>query len=312
MTKHCNICEKPLIAKLYKVVDPITKEIFAIYKCSNCGLSHTIPQPTNLDRYYGKVYYGSRHSFTAKYCIKRRMSFLGAAIKLIGKGYTDKKLLDIGCGDGSFLLAAKKAGWKVIGTELAPKSARSVGLNVMETVEEVIKQQSGSDNSLFDCITMWHSLEHIKDIKTTLSQLSKLLKPDGKLIIAVPDNGSFQSKFFKSKWLHLDVPRHLYHFDGSSLSFCLKDAGFTIANQWHQEIEYDLIGWSQSSMNCFLPIPNAFLDILTGKSKSKSNILKILIFLIGSLITALCMPVVAMEKVLGCGGTLIIATQQSL
>ena len=157
------------------------------------------------------------------------------------------------------MIAARNLGWEVSGTEINPDLARAAGLNVGKSVDSL------SCFGEFDCITMWHSLEHLVDIKSTLSQISKRLKPNGKLMIAVPDNGGLQAKFFKYKWLLLDFPRHRYHFDEDSLSFSLKDAGFTVQHQWHQEIEYDLMGWSQSALNCFFSIPNNFLDILMRK-----------------------------------------------
>ncbi len=295
MTQICNVCGNKLITRFPKVLDPITNEMFAIHKCKGCGLGHTVPQPKNLSRYYGTIYYGNRHSFTSGYCTRRRLGFVASAIK----EETGKKLLDIGCGDGSFLLAARDAGWEVVGTEINTDLARAGGLDVREEIEQV------SDCALFDCITMWHSLEHMRDIRATLSQLSKLLKPNGKLLIAVPDNGGLQSKVFRHRWLHLDVPRHLYHFDAGSLSFCLRCAGFTIQHQWHQELEYDLIGWSQSALNCFFPVPNIFFDYLTGKQRNFSRLLNISSFALGSILTVLSLPVVAAGALFGRGGTLI-------
>ena len=295
MTKICNVCGNKLITRFPKVLDPITNEMFAIHKCKGCGLGHTVPQPKNLSRYYGTIYYGNRHSFTSNYCTKRRLRFVASAIN----EEDGKRLLDIGCGDGSFLLAARDAGWEVVGIEINPDLARTAGLDVREDIEQV------SDSSLFDCITMWHSLEHIRDIRSTLSQLSKLLKPNGKLLIAVPNNSGLQSKVFRNRWLHLDVPRHLYHFDTISLSFCLRCAGFIIQRQWHQELEYDLIGWSQSALNYVFSNPNVFFDYLTGKQRNLSTLLNISNFALGSILTVLSLPLVAAGTLFGRGGTLI-------
>ena len=295
MTQICNVCENKLITRFPKILDPITNETFAIHKCSGCGLGHTVPQPRNLSRYYGTIYYGNRHSFTSSYCTRRRLRFVASAIN---EG-TGKRLLDIGCGDGSFLLAVRDAGWEVVGTEINPDLARAAGLDVIEDIEQM------SDCALFDCITMWHSLEHMRDIRSTLSQLSKLLKPNGKLLIAVPDNGGLQSNVFRHRWVHLDVPRHLYHFDADSLSFCLRYAGFTIQHQWHQELEYDLIGCSQSVLNYFFPVPNVFLDILMGKQMNLSTLLNISFFTLGSILIALSLPAVATGTLFGRGGTFI-------
>jgi len=217
---------------------------------------------------------------------------------------TGKRLLDIGCGDGSFLLAAREDGWDVIGTELNPCHARSAGLDVRKTIDQV----PASDP--FDCITMWHTLEHMPDIKSTLGQTAKLLKPNGKLILAVPDSGGFQAMIFKHKWFHADVPRHLYHFDAGSLRYSLRSAGYSIQRQWHQELEYDLLGWSQSALNCIMP-PNIFLDCLTGKGKSHSKSVNASVFVLGLLLSILFLPAVAVGTVMGRGGTLVTVAYQT-
>lgn len=285
MSEICSICGNKLIPRFLNIPDSLTSLTFTIYKCPKCRLGHTIPQPENLTAHYDN-YYGNRHGFTANYCTKRRLRFAVAAMKK----QPGKRLLDIGCGDGSFLLAARDAGWDVMGTEINPEPGRAAGLDVRENISQM------SDCAQFDCITMWHTLEHMRDIKSTLSQLSDLLKPNGKLLIAVPDNGGLQARFFKGKWLHLDVPRHLYHFDAESLSFCLKRAGFTVQHQWHQELEYDLIGWSQSALNCLLPTSNVFLDQITGKQGNHTTLIKTSSFVLGSIRTVLSLPAVAVEN----------------
>ena len=257
----CNLCKGTLTSRFNKVRDPITNESFFILKCTKCGLGHTHPHPADLIRYYGSHYYGSRHGITSKFCARRRVRFLE---RIAGKATNKKKLLDIGCGDGTFLLSASEAGWKVMGTEMNPRPARAFGLDVRQALGEI------DHSERFDCVTMWHSLEHMKDIKSTLLLIARLLDPQGHLIIAVPDNGSLQAKLFGPRWLHLDVPRHLYHFDPGSLRFSLENIGFHVRSSRHPEIEYNLIGWSQSAMNYLHPTPNIFFDFLTGKGKDHS------------------------------------------
>jgi len=295
MIENCAVCGGALAPHFPEVRDPLTDEIFAIYKCKGCGLGHTFPRPQELSKYYGLQYYGNRHGFTLRRSIKRRLGFVASAM---GSG-SGRWLLDVGCGDGSFLLAAKDVGWNVMGTEMNPEPARGSGLDVKVGVDQVPLEPQ------FDCVTMWHSLEHMRDIKSTLTRIAGLLQPDGRLFIAVPDNGGFQAKIFRHEWLHLDVPRHLYHFDASSLRYCLQSAGYAIERQWHQEFEYDLLGWSQSALNCIMPYPNVFLDYLTGKRKdhSKSSILSN--FVLGSFLTFLSLPAVAAGTLWGRGGTLI-------
>jgi len=296
MLQHCTVCGGSLTPHLLEVRDPLTKKSFSIKRCSGCGLGHTVPQPQNMSPYYALQYYGNRHGVTLEHCIRRRLRFVASAVR----PKTGKRLLDIGCGDGSFLLAAREKGWDVMGTELDSQPARSVGLDVRESIDEIPLTEP------FDCITMWHTLEHVRDVESTLMQTAKLLKPNGKMIISVPDNGGLQAKIFRGQWLHMDVPRHLYHFEASSLNFCLQSAGFAIERQWHQEFEYDLLGWSQSALNCIMPDPNVFFDFLTGKQKKHSKSIVLVNIVLGSFLTLLSLPAVVAGTLWGRGGTLIV------
>jgi SAM-dependent methyltransferase len=296
MLVNCVICGYRLEPHFKAVRDPITQETFSIFRCMHCRLGHTVPQPEDLDRYYQESYYGNRHGFTSSFCVKRRLRFVAAA-EPDGCG---KRLLDIGCGDGSFLLAARKAGWNVMGTERSPVSARGAGLDVEESLDRV------TASGTFDCITMWHTLEHMRDIPYTLSTIARLLKPDGKLMIAVPDSGGIQAFVFGPNWLHTDVPRHLYHFDSKALSHCIDAAGFTVRQQWHQEFEYDLLGWSQSILNLLLPLPNVFFDSLRGRKGRAGRFTRFCGFLLGLLLTVVSLPALVLGTLTGRGGTLIV------
>jgi SAM-dependent methyltransferase len=296
MQQTCTVCGNELSPHFPEVPDPLTGEFFAIYRCVRCGLGHTLPQPEDLGRYYATVYYENRHGFTLRHCIRRRLGFVAAAVPPA----ISRRLLDIGCGDGSFLLAAKDAGWDVMGTELNPLTARSTGLDVMEAIEQIPASHQ------FDCITMWHTLEHMRDVPAMLRQITSRLKPEGKLIIAVPDWGGLQARVFRARWLHLDVPRHLYHFDSGALRYSLASAGYAIHHEWHQEFEYDLLGWSQSALNYLLSYPNLFFDLLTGKPTKCSRLMNVTGFVLGAALTALLLPALAIGTLTGCGGTYIV------
>lgn len=276
--------------------DPLTGELFSVYSCTGCGLGHTWPKPENPGRYYPEQYYGNRHGFTLRRCIGRRMGIVASAMHREPAG----SLLDIGCGDGSFLLAAREAGWRVMGTELNPVPGRNRGLEVAEAVSEI------KGSCLFDCITMWHTLEHMADIPSMLADAARLLKQNGRLIIAVPDYGGLQARLFSKNWLHLDVPRHLYHFDAQALQRSLDRAGFSIRRSRHQEFEYDLLGWSQSMLNCLLPMPNVFFDLLTGKPSSAGVFAKSAGLVLGALLTLLFLPALLVGTMAGRGGSLVV------
>lgn len=297
---RCNLCGNELTTRFPRVLDAQTGESFEIAQCAQCDLGHTRPQPENLSRHYGTTYHGGRHGLTAKYCARRRVRFVESLIRS-GDGL---RMLDVGCGDGTFLLAARQRGWQTIGTEFNPKIARSFGLDVRESVEDA--RSAGP----FDCITLWHSLEHISDPRSEILALSSMLKSNGVLLIAVPNAAGLQARLFGRHWLHLDVPRHLYHFNDHSLASLLELAGLSPIRRWNQEFEYDLLGWSQSALNALMPNQNVFYRTIVGKRAGLSRGAVLVNAVLGTVFSALSLPAVVAGTAAGRGGTLIVAARR--
>lgn len=301
----CNACGASTLATRFdRVRDPQTGEIFSILECPKCGLGHTAPQPADLAPYYGAAYHGGRHGFTADYCARRRLRIVEEFSARGDGSERHLKLLDVGCGDGTFLLRARDAGWQVAGTEMNAQIARAAGLDVRANVEEF------RDLAPFDAITLWHSLEHIRDPRALVASLLPLLSETGHLVIAVPDADGLQARAFGAKWLHLDAPRHLFHFGEKSLTALLERCGFRPVRWRHQEFEYDLLGWSQSALNCLMPKPNVFFNSLAGKPTGAGAVAVAANNLLGASLSVLSLPAVPLSSMLGRGGTLVVAAQR--
>lgn len=294
-THGCAVCGAPLTVRFPQVLDPQTLEHFAIEACTSCGLGHTTPQPEDLGRYYGPTYHGNRHGFTARYCMWRRLRFLRQVSSQPGKA------LDIGCGSGEWLLALKERGFDVYGTEFSPTIARGLGLTVEESLDAVAK------HGPFGVITLWQSLEHMRDPAAVMRQAVALLEPQGTLIVAVPDAQSTQAKLFGTRWVHLDVPRHLFHFGEQSLRQAFESTGLNVVRTWHHELEIDLIGWSQSTLNHLSPMPNIFFDVVAGRPTRAGVARAATHFAMGTAFTAAALAPVAVSTALGDGGTLVMA-----
>lgn len=164
------------------------------------------------------------------------------------RGLRRGRLLDIGSGRGRFLAAAKAAGWDVVGVEfepgLATTSARRFGVPVI--VGDAV---SADVPGTFDVVTMWHVLEHVPDPRAALERAASLLRPGGTLIVSVPNNDSVQARLGGDGWLHLDVPRHLWHFTPSSLSRLVSRSGLRVVRIGHFYPEMEAIGVVQTALN---------------------------------------------------------------
>jgi SAM-dependent methyltransferase len=296
---RCPVCDGGLREALTGVLDPQSGEAFGIVRCSRCQLGITVPQPEDLGRYYGERYYGDRHGITRRYCMWRRIRL----IKRVTRSAAPGTLVDVGCGDGSFLLEAKRAGWSVIGTEVNDRIP-APGLEIWGSLDELRRRAP------FGCITLWHSLEHLTEPAETLADLARMLVPGGTLVAAVPDSGGLQARWFGRHWFHLDVPRHLYHFGLPSLRAALDRAGLDVVGVWHHEAEYDSFGWIQSALNRIMPCPNILFDALTRRPRrvSRARVAANAALACVMLLPALIATVVSTW--MGQGGTIIVAARR--
>ena len=284
---------------LLGVPDPQSGDAFSIVRCLQCQLGMTLPEPEDLEPYYGERYYGGRHWITRRYCAWRRMR----VIKQTTRGTTPSTLVDIGCGDGSFLLEARQAGWTVLGTEVNDRIP-SPGLEIWGSLDDL------RTRAPFGCITLWHSLEHLRDPMRALADLAEMLVPGGTFVVAVPNSRGLQARLFGRHWLHLDVPRHLYHFSLPSLRAELDRAGLEVTRVWHHEVEYDWFGWIQSALNGVMPRPNILFDVLTRRPRrvSRLRLAANAVLALLALIPAFGATVVSTW--MGQGGTMIVAARR--
>ncbi len=180
----------------------------------------TSPKPNDdvLGKYYESKDYIShtdakRSLFEKLYHVVKSYS-LRKKVKLISRlNKGSGELLDIGAGTGDFLVEAKKRGWNIFGTEPNSQAKKLAEQKEIRLASETSDYQ----NQKFDVITMWHVLEHIPNLKNQIIELRRLLKPNGHLIIAVPNFKSYDAKYYKSFWAAYDVPRHLWHFSKNSI-----------------------------------------------------------------------------------------------
>lgn len=197
----------------------VSKEKFRLEYSTETDMLVTQPIPENLSNYYESNNYIS-HKDEAKTLLEKvyqtvKKIALKRKLALINKyANTSKTILDIGCGTGEFLITAKKNKWNTVGVEIndeARNKSSKKNITTYKLIEEVKSSQ-------FNIITLWHVLEHLKDLNGTITKISSLLDTDGTLIIAVPNYKSYDANYYKEYWAAYDTPRHLWHFSQKSIS----------------------------------------------------------------------------------------------
>jgi 2-polyprenyl-3-methyl-5-hydroxy-6-metoxy-1,4-benzoquinol methylase len=211
----------------------VSNKNFTVLKDEISGLLITSPQPSLdvLGNYYksdtyishtdaNKTLFDKSYQWVKKYTLKQKQ-------KLINDFNTETKtILDIGCGTGEFLKLCQEHNWQVAAVE-PNKGARALAENKLRIkiptdLAEIKERQ-------FDIITLWHVLEHVPNLNEYILQLEKLLKPNGRLIVAVPNHESYDADYYQEFWAAYDAPRHLWHFSKKSIALLFESVNMKVA-----------------------------------------------------------------------------------
>lgn len=220
----CNLCgctSVSVLANRSRSGHPLRTVI-----CSRCGLAWTDPLPHNPRDFYAddyRVRYKSSYSPKPKHILRAGNVALSRYRKIEQLLSKSLKILDVGSGGGEFAYLLKTIGQDVKGIEpnkgYAEYSIREYGLDI----QVGFIQDSAFKTESFDLITIWHVLEHTESPFDVLSKLHSLLKPQGILVIEVPNiEATCQSP--KSTFHEA----HIFHFNVSTLQRLAKKSGFTM------------------------------------------------------------------------------------
>lgn len=239
-------------------------ETYRLVKCGQCGMGYLNPRPieTEIGRYYQESYGPYQAPPTRRLKDRPRLrQYLESLVRSHYFGYPpplrhfrdrlaariarwtlrpdrgslthlpyhgEGRLLDFGCGSGWYAHRMKERGWQVTGLDFSSHAAKQVEklfgipVHVGTLPHPDLKPQS------FDMITMGAVLEHVHDPHQVVGAAATLLKPGGRLVIAVPNWSSWGFRFFGPYWWGLELPRHLLHFTPATLARLIKSHGLIV------------------------------------------------------------------------------------
>jgi len=303
----CFNCGCTQYAELFRARDFDTAlNSFPIRCCRQCELNYTGEVDDNLlAAIYSSSYYGSEKAkFLSVIETLIKIGHHRQAKKILalyrgqqpGQITTDQavSVLDIGCGRALLLQEFDKLGADCLGierSEFPRKELDRINIHIGALHDSELTDEH------FDIIILWHVLEHITRLGSLIKELPGHLNPDGLLVISVPNFSSWQSRFFKQHWFHLDIPRHVTHLDIKWLERTLGAMGLKIISRNTFTVSQNIYGFIQSSLNKLFPQkPNRLYKLLTqGQGQGRQDWLSLLAW---SLLAVPFVPLAILESLI--------------
>lgn len=252
LIRACPLCRETDLRELFTACDPhygISGD-YQIVRCTVCGLRFVNPMPSDeeLAALYPSDYYAYRDAPKAsRWKLKAK--------KILGYWQGTKepifarpgRFLDIGCGSGDFVAQMSAQGWDSHGVEINKQAAlkgRMRGLQISGTIRDA---NFGAEQ--FDYVRASHSFEHVTRPHETLDEIHGLLKPAGRLLVAVPNVDSLAARVFKRYWWHLCPPVHPFGYSVKTLSRLLEQHGFRVTQVVFNSDYVGLLGSLQIWLN---------------------------------------------------------------
>ena len=225
LSKSCPICKSVSLPHFYAGEH-------RMFQCNRCFLAFVDPMPSKqyLDDFYSRFHMelceGGGYEL-----IEDRMNadFLAKIAKVrLALPDKDSRLLDVGCGKGFFVKACLDSGIQASEIDLSDTAIEfaktELGLDAIQGKIEDLYESIGT----YDAVTLWATIEHLRDPVETLSAIKKVLKPGGLLFLDTGIGNDWLDILLPGCVQWYDPPQHLFVFSEESISILLSKVGFTV------------------------------------------------------------------------------------
>ncbi len=191
--------------------------------CKACDFY--LQSPFKTQPVYDASYYSRGKGFlNALGELKSRVDYLSIFSEFKKKD----RVLDVGCGAGNLLEAMHHHGYEAWGMDSSPSA---LALAIQKTAPGQVRLGSFDKANFlpefFDGIVSTHVLEHVEDPIAFLTEIKRLLKKRGVVVLRLPNFASLEARLAKRDWLHFDDPFHVAHYSPRAIRKLLLKVGFT-------------------------------------------------------------------------------------
>jgi SAM-dependent methyltransferase len=314
MSSRCPACEGVEFHPLFAASDRLyhtTSDEFQVVECKQCRLMQLAPQPTpaELAQYYPKNYWftpedsatGRLEQIYRRFVLRDHLRFVERALR---ESQESGPVLDVGCGGGLFLRLLRDRGFGVMGLDFSVEAARVAwNANRVPATCGALSQAPFPPQSCA-AITMFHVLEHLHDPRCYLKAAYDLLKPEGRLIVQVPNAGCWQFLLLGAGWNGVDVPRHLYDFRPADLDRLLDSCGFEVLRRKYFSLRDNPAGLATSLAPGLEPVARR---VLQAKENPGERLVKNLLY---AALVAVALPFTVVEAACHAGSTIMIEARK--
>lgn len=235
--ENCPACASPRFQLLFRAGDRLyrtTPRTFEVVECSDCRLIrlHPWPEPSELKHYYPENYWFAPEPSAAasleeqyrRFVLRDHAAFVVSTLQRLAPG----PVLDVGCGGALFGRLLRERGFPCVGLDSSLQAARvATHHNAVPTLIGDFAHAPYADGT-FAAITMFHVLEHLYDAASYVKSAVRCLRPDGRLIVQVPNADCWQFLLLGQSWNGVDVPRHLVNYKTADVHRLLQSAGLQV------------------------------------------------------------------------------------
>lgn len=214
-----------------------------LHRCPFCGTAVTDAAVASSPDDYRDGSYGPARSGAEIVLAPLRSVALHRRRRLLGRLPPAARIVDIGAGDGRFARLLERQGHFVQAIE-PHREAATAGRPIAAPFEEVSLPEEP-----FDAAVLWHVLEHLDEPGHALTRLRSWLRPNGLVLVSVPNLASVQAQIGGDRWFHQDLPRHRVHFTADGLVRILRRTGYDVMTVTHHVPDQALLGMWQTLLN---------------------------------------------------------------